>query len=374
MTTVVGIDASRYQVHERTGTETYSFELINAMVGQIPGDWAVRSYTNRLESPGPPALAKLGEIRDLSFPRFWTHARLSTEMTLHRPDLLFVPSHVIPLIHPASVVTIHDLGYLHEPDTHPKSQRQMLDKTTRWNARASTHIIAISGTTRDDLVTQYGVQPEKVTVVHHGVSARFKAVNSDDQNRVTSRYGLSGPFVLAVGTIQPRKNLARLAAAVRKLRDAGADLRLVLVGRRGWMSESVLAEVRGHLPGDIVVEPGYVPLDDLPALYSAAAATALVSTYEGFGLPVIEALACGSPLLISDTPALVEVAGGAAYIVSAHSTDAISRGLSELLAEATGELRQRVGIERARQFSWNRTARETIDVLSHVLDRSRQPD
>ncbi len=287
MTAVIGIDASRYSVQQRTGTETYSYELINAMASNVPSDWTVRSYTNRIDRDTRELLQKLGDVWELAFPRFWTHARLSAEMALHRPDVLFVPSHVIPLVHPASVVTIHDLGYLHEPDAHPTRQRHMLDKTTRWNARVAKRIIAISGTTRDDLVKQYGVHPDKVTVIHHGVSDRFRPAEVAEQLRVRAHYGLNGSFVLAVGTIQPRKNLARLAAAVRQLRDAGSDLQLVLVGRRGWMSESVMAGVHEQLPPEAVVETGYVPLDDLPALYSAAEATALVSTYEGFGLPAL---------------------------------------------------------------------------------------
>ncbi|HQY32053.1 MAG TPA: glycosyltransferase family 1 protein, partial [Thermomicrobiales bacterium] len=310
MRSVVGIDASRYAIQQRTGTETYSFELINALAAlpELPFD--VRLYANTTPADGWQGVARLGTPREIPFPRFWTHARLSSEMVRHPPDMLFVPSHVVPLIHPPSVVTIHDLGYLHEPAAHPARQRLMLDWTTRWNAR-SQHIIAISETTRRDLVERYSVPNDRITVVAHGVSSRFAPVSPDNSQQIRSRYGLPETFVLALGTIQPRKNLVRLAKAVAEL----DGVALVTVGRRGWMAGGVCSEIQRILPqAGQWVEPGYVPLADLPALLSAASVVAMVSTYEGFGLPVLEAMACATPVVISDTPALVEVAGGAARI------------------------------------------------------------
>jgi glycosyltransferase involved in cell wall biosynthesis len=365
---IVGIDASRYPGEIRTGTETYSRELLDAMAGLGDLPFQVRSYVNQCDSEAIARLSRLGDVCSLPFPRFWTHGRLSFEMLRHRPDLLFVPSHVIPFAHPPSVVTVHDLGYLHEPDAHPPRQRRMLDLTTRWNARVAAHVIAISETTRADLIRQYNTPADKITVIHHGVSDRFTPAAPYEQARVRTRYRLPDRFVLAVGTIQPRKNLARLAQAVASLQGEFPGLTLAVAGKRGWMADSVIADIRGALPSSLFHELGYVPLTDIPALYSAASVTALVSTYEGFGLPALEALACGSPLVISDTPALVEIAGKAARIAQATSIEDIAGCIGATLDEPQPERRERRGIAHAASFTWPDSARRTVRVLERVLE------
>lgn len=336
------------------------------MAGFTPDDWSIRCYVNRSDAQSRAELSRLGAVREIPFPRFWTHLRLSAEMSLRRPDLLFVPSHVIPLAHPTAVVTIHDLGYLHEPESHPLGQRLMLDATTRWNARVARHVIAITHTTKADLVERYGIRDEKITVVHHGVSARFKPATPEEIIGVRRQFGLPDQFVLAVGTIHPRKNLGRLAAAVASARRDYPDLALVLAGRRGWMADVVLDEVRRALPAGNLKVLDYVPAQDLPALYGAAGVSAMVSSYEGFGLPVLEAMACGANVLVSDTPALVEVAGGAAEIVTAHDIASIAAGLRRILGRQVD--RRATGLDQAARFTWERTATETIDVLTKVLD------
>ena len=370
MLPIVGIDASRYPGEIRTGTETYSRELFDAMARLTEFPFAVRSYVNQVDQESLANLSRLGEVRRLPFPRFWTHGRLSIEMLRHRPDLLFVPSHVIPLIHPRSVVTVHDLGYLHEAEAHPVGQRRMLNLTTRWNARVASHIIAISETTKADLIRFYGTPADKITVVHHGISGNFAPAAESDIARVRLAYELPDRFVLAVGTIQPRKNLARLAGAVASLQAQFPGLALVVAGKRGWMADTVLAGIHAALPSALFHELGYVPLADIPAIYSTAPITALVSTYEGFGLPVIEAMACGSPVVISDTPALVEVAGEAALVADAHSISAIAGALKAILAEAgTADRLTTSGLQRAAHFSWDTAARATVGVVDDVLDK-----
>ena len=179
MSALVGIDASRYAIAHRTGTETYSWELLRA-IARLPSiPFNIRWYVNHASAKPFAALGATGDIRTIPFPRFWTHLRLSAEIARHRTDLLFVPSHVVPLVHPRSVVTIHDLGYLHEPGAHPAAQRHMLDLTTRWNARAS-QIIAISETTRRDLIEHYHTPHEKITVIHHGVGDQFQLAPTAD--------------------------------------------------------------------------------------------------------------------------------------------------------------------------------------------------
>jgi glycosyltransferase involved in cell wall biosynthesis len=366
---IVGIDASRYPGEIRTGTETYSRELLDAMARVDDLPFALRLYVNQLDDDGNANLSRLGEVRRLPLPRFWTHGRLSLEMLRHRPDLLFVPSHVLPLIHPRSVVTIHDLGYLHEPEAHPSGQRKMLDLTTRWNARVAAQVIAISETTRTDLIRFYGTPADKISVIHHGISADFAPATEPEIARVRATWSLPDRFVLAVGTIQPRKNLARLAQAVAALLGEIPDLVLVVAGKRGWMADSVLDEISAALPHEKFRELGYVPLTDIQALYSTAAVTALVSTYEGFGMPVIEAMASGSPVVVSDTPALTEIAGKAALVAEARSVTGIADALRAVLSDQSKATRLTTsGRAHAASFSWDKAARETVDLLHRMLE------
>ena len=365
MSKLVGIDASRYTTAQRTGTENYSYHLINAISEIDDPGFVIRYYLNSSSAPG----ALTGkDTRPIPFPRFWTHARLSLEIATRRPDLLFVPAHVIPMIHPRSVVTVHDLGYLREPEAHPERQRLMLDWTTRWNTRVAAKIIAISSATRDDLVRHYGIEQEKIEIVAHGVSGLFQPQSLDAIAQIRDRLDLPELFILAVGTIQPRKNLGNLARAIRILRDDGRAITLVTAGKRGWTASQVEGEIHTALPESAWRHLGFVSDDELPALYSAASCVAMVSRHEGFGLPVLEAMASGVPVVISDRGSLPEVAGGHALTADPDDAADIASRLRGLLDDAA--LRDELvesGMRHASTFTWERSARETIDVLHDAL-------
>jgi glycosyltransferase involved in cell wall biosynthesis len=359
----IGIDASRTLSAQRTGTEQYSVALIRALMAQeTPHRW-------RLYAPGPPPadllpLPPRWEWRTMPFPRLWTHLRLSWEMVRHRPDVLFVPAHVVPIIHPqATVVTVHDLGYLHFPEAHPALSRRYLDLSTRWSVRAARRVIAVSAATRDDLVAMLSLPASKISIVHHGVRP-VVCVSEPDMRASLERLGMMQPYVLFVGTVQPRKNLQRLIRAFAQVIAAGLPHRLVIVGRMGWLTESIRAEVASLGPEDRVHFAGYVPDSDLPALYRGADAFAFPSLYEGFGMPVLEALAHGVPVVASNTTSLPEIVGDAGLLVDPLDEAAIGAALVRVLADAPLRARLAVaGPERAAHFSWERCARETLAVL-----------
>src|SRR5262245_37781405 len=226
----IGIDASRIAVAARTGTEHYTYELLAALARH---DRRTRYtlYCNQRPAALPP-LGPNFALRRIPFPRLWTHVRLSAELLARAPDVLFVPAHVLPLGAPLrrdtqTVVTIHDLGYLYFPEAHTRAHQLYLRLSTLWSARAATRLIAVSSTTRDDLVRLAHVSPLKITVVHHGLSERFRPVeNPAAITTVLDRYGLRDTetqrhgdtetlcrYFLYVGTVQPRKNLERLIEA-----------------------------------------------------------------------------------------------------------------------------------------------------------------
>lgn len=367
MTSSLAIDASRMSASERTGTEWYSYEIVRALAAlEDRPDFTL--YTR----PGHevPTLPRT-TVKTLRPSRLWTHAGLSRAMLTERPPALFVPSHVIPLIHPpASVVTIHDLGYLREPAAHPRRQRLMLDRTTRWNARTARRIIAISNQTRDDLEASYGVDPQKIRVVHHGVDHdRFSPGRSESTAEVLARYDITQPYLLFVSTVQPRKNVVRLVEAFESL-DNDA-LQLVIAGKSGWLSESIERRISESPLAPNIRRVGHVPDDDLPALYSASTAYVFPSLFEGFGMTVLEAMAAGTPVVTSNTSSLSEVAGNAAILVDPYSVAAIASGIREACdSENNRALRQR-GLERASEFTWERAAQQTMDVIREACDARR---
>jgi glycosyltransferase involved in cell wall biosynthesis len=372
----IGIDASRIAIAARTGTEQYTYELLAALARR---DRHTR-YTLYCNQP-PAALPPLGPnfaLRRIPFPRLWTHVRLSTELLLHTPDVLFVPAHVLPLGAPLrprmrALVTIHDLGYLRFPEAHTPAHRLYLRLSTLWSARAATGVIAVSAATRADLIRLAGVPPEKIAVVHHGLSPRFRPV--EDAAAIATaqaRYSIGGEYFLYVGTIQPRKNLLRLIEAFAQilriadanLQSAIGNLQLVIAGKKGWLTEAIERRAAELGVADRVHFAGYIADDDLPALLSGALAFVFPSLYEGFGMPVLEAMACGAPVLTSTTSSLPEVAGDAALLVDPEDTAAIAAGLARLANDAAlrAGLRAR-GLARAATFTWDRCAEETLAVL-----------
>jgi glycosyltransferase involved in cell wall biosynthesis len=361
----IAIDASRAAAAERTGTERYSYELIGALA-RVDRRNRYTLYTNGLPR-GLPPLGPNFALRSVPLPRLWTHARLGPAALAARPDLLFVPSHVVPLAHPPSVVTIHDLGYLAFPEAHTARRRLELHLTTLWSVRAARCVIAISAATRDALLRRYRADPARVAVVHHGVAASFRPVADPALIAAArARHGLDRPYFLYVGTVQPRKNLARLIAAFAAATAESPEPRplLAIGGRRGWLTAEIERRAAELGAAGQVRFLGYLPDADLPALLGGALAFVFPSLYEGFGMPVLEAMACGAPVLTSATSALPEVAGNAALLVDPADTGAIAAALARLADDGAlrAELRGR-GLARAGLFSWERCARETLAVL-----------
>jgi len=360
---LIGIDASRAVASHPTGTETYSRQLIQALLA------GGTSHQFRLYfRTAPPAGAFPGaDARSIPFPRLWTHARLSWEMARRPPDALFVPAHVLPLVHPrASLVTVHDLGYLHFPQAHPWRQRLYLDLSTRWSARAAAHLLADSEATKADLAARYGTPPEKITVAYPGYDETLAPVRDPAAiEAVKARYVINGDYFLYLGTLQPRKNLTRLIAAFANLQLATT---LVLAGKRGWLYDDLFTQVRRLGLEGRVLFPGYVSEEDKAALLSGALAFVFPSLYEGFGLPVLEAQACGCPVVASNTSSLPEAAGDGALLVDPTDTTAIGAAMQRVASGPAlrDELVER-GFANARRFSWHACAHSVLDVIEQFV-------
>lgn len=363
---LIGIDASRAFDSAPTGTEIYSREIISALVAQAPTS-RFRLYT-RATATRLPKLPPNSEIRSIPFPRLWTHLRLSAEMLANPPDVLFVPSHVLPLVHPReAVVTVHDLGFLYFPRAHSLLSRSYLDVATRWNAKAARTVIADSAATSRDLIQFYHVDPGKVRVVLPSIRPDIDQMPSSVQvQQVMSKYSLIQDYVISVGTIHPRKNYQRLVQAFKTLPD---KYQMVIVGKHGWKSSEIVASTQGLGLGERVKFMDYVPSSDLGTLYAGARLFAFPSLYEGFGFPILEAQASGTAVICSNTSSLPEVAGdGAAYIdpLDVHSiSDAMTRVLTDD-AFRNGLIEK--GRANVQRFSWARSAQEILSVISPRVD------
>ena len=358
----IGIDASRMAWARRTGTEQYTAHLLEA-IAHVEGSRGLRLYFNRLPQPRPEWLAGL-DVRVMPFPRLWTHVRLSWEMARRPPDLLFVPAHVLPLVRPRrTVVTVHDLGYLYFPQAHTRRQRLELHLSTAWNARVATRVLVSSAATKADLVRHYRTPPERIHVVPFGVEPRFRPT---PEPAALARYNLPPRYLLYLGTLQPRKNLERVLEAYAGL--PGDAPPLVLAGARGWYFERIAAAIATLGLGERVLLPGYIADEDVPAVLTAAAALVYPSLFEGFGLPALEAMACGTAVVAARTSALPEVVGEAGLLVDPLSGEEIAAAMQRLLQDEAlrSELGRR-GRERAALFTWDRCARETLAVIEDAL-------
>lgn len=362
----LAIDASRTTAAQRTGTERYALSMIRALLAQESG----HTFTLYLrEAPpvglfGVPHRANRMRVRIVGLPRLWTHIGLARALAQDRPDAIWVPAHTLPLICPTpGMVTVHDLGYRHFPGAHPAQQRRYLEWSTRHSAGIARRILADSLATRHDLVTAYRVPDARIEVVYPG---RDESLRRVDAGAVRARHSLKRPYLLHVGTLQPRKNLVRLIEAYGRLRVRWPELELVLAGAPGWMADPILQAARA----DGVRVLGAVPDEDLAGLYSGAEAFVFPSLYEGFGFPVLEAQACETPVICSQTSSLPEVAGEGAVCIDPQDARALADGVEAVLGQP--ELRCRL-VEAGRanilRFSWDGAAARARAVLEDVARR-----
>ena len=361
---VIGIDTSRSSETARTGTEWYSYEIVKALA-KLPDLPSLRLFHRHEDSD-----RLTGRVENVLVDqrRFWTHLGLARELRRHPVEALFIPSHVIPIQHPrATVVTIHDLGYRYEPGAHTLKRRLELDLSTRWNAHQSARIIVPSTSTARDLEDAYRVSPERIDVVAHGVDhARFKPLNRAEIVATLNHLEITGPYMLFISTLQPRKNIGSLISAFEAL--DRPDLTLVIAGRPGWKSGPIVNRILTSAVAPKIQMLDYVDSAHLPALYNGASLFVLPSLYEGFGMGVLEAMACGCPVVTSSTSSLPEVAGGAAIIVDPTSIRDLRDGFARALEPTSAVSLRARGIERARGFSWSIAATKTIASIRRAYD------
>jgi len=295
------------------------------------------------------------------------NAVLATLDVLHASDVTqFVPPGA-PL-----VSTVYDLTPMLFPDWHTRSNRAGFERKMRYVRAQGQMVIAVSEHTKRDLMKVLAIPERQIQVVYGGVDPRYRPIHDRGEiNRVTRKYGLSGSgYILHVGTLQPRKNLVRLIEAYAMMLDRCGDRTppLVLVGGRGWLYEEIFQSVERLGLQRQVIFTGFVDREDLPALFNGALFFVYPSLYEGFGIPVLEAMACGVPVIASNVSSLPEIMGEAGVLVDPTDTEGLAGALITLLDAPEQRRRQRAaGLARAALFSWERAARETLEVYESVV-------
>lgn len=301
---------------------------------------------------------------------------LSAELRKNPVDVLHVQFTAPPFCPCPVVVSIHDLSFEHLPQTFKRRSRTQLRLTVRHSARRAARIISLSEHGRRDIIETYGITAERVSAIPLAAPSHFAPVQDNRElQRVRHNYGIDGDYILTVGSIQPRKNLARLVQAYASLRgNKSADKlpKLVLVGKSGWLYDETLRALKETGVADTVVLTGYVPQEDLPALYSGALCFVYPSYFEGFGLPPLEAMKCGAPVIVGNKTSLPEVVGDAALAVDPFDVEAIASAMQRVIESPA--LREELSIKgqaRAETFDWRETARKTLAIYQQVAQETR---
>jgi glycosyltransferase involved in cell wall biosynthesis len=361
-------------VHAKAGLSRYADSLAQALLQRAPERFAF-FYNRSGDSRIPPWLSGHAARSVRAGYKPWRMAvwlgqlaRLGFDRLVPGCELFHATEHLLlPLRKPPTVLTVHDLIFQLFPKHHKRLNRWYLNAAMPLYCRRADGIICVSEHSKADLVRVWKIDPAKVHVVYEAADSHFRPMPLEHVAAIRERYGLPQRYLLTVGTVEPRKNLSRLLEALSLLRRQGDDVRLVVVGRRGWLYHDFFASLEKLEPRHAVIMPGFVPDEDLPAVYSGATLTVLASLYEGFGLPILESMACGTPVVSSRASSLPELGGDAICYFDPQNVEEMATVIKKVWGDAA--LRQKMrqqGFVQAARFSWDRTAGETMRVYESL--------
>lgn len=362
---MIGIDASRANKPKRTGTEWYSFHLIQEFKTIIPVDVTVRLYTREPLLPDFFPLPPNWQVKMLNWPPkyLWTLLRLSWEMLVSPCDVLFVPAHGLPLILPKrTVLTLHDIGFERFPQLYKKIQVWYHRFVVRQAYRRASSIITISEFSKQELLDVYGSPKGNLLVVPLAGEAEFK-LDAQSKEKVAEQLGVANPYFFFVGRIEHKKNVLNIVRSFALHAKDFPDTHLVLAGAPGNAYDEVISEIQKNNLTERIHVLSWVPQEHIVLLMAGALAYVFPSRYEGFGIPILEAMASGTPVITSDRGACAEVAGGAALLVDPEDVSAITKAMKEVIDNLCREELIVLGLARAKEFSWRNTAQLTWDVI-----------
>lgn len=391
---IIGIDGNEANVEKKVGISEYAFELLcefylnqqslrKSAEKNQKNTSIFKIYLKDIPRSDLPEQQDWWEYVVVRPGKLWTQIGLPVYLFTHFPrlDVFFTPSHYAPRFSPVpTVIAIMDVAYLRFPELFAQKDLYQLREWTKYSARKAKKIFTISESSKHDILKYYHVPEERVIVTYPGIKKELKSMNMNkeaDIKKLKEKFGISENYILFVGTLQPRKNVTRLIEAFAKVRRQGiggknnSNLQLVLVGKKGWLYEDILAAPEKFGITDSVKFLDFVSDNDLPALYNHALCYVLPSLYEGFGLPVLEAMKFGCPVITSNISSLPEAGGDAAVYVDPENVDDISEKIQKVIGDE--KLRKQMidkGYKQIKKFSWEKSAKETIEVLEEVARQS----
>ncbi len=403
---IIGIDASRANIKHKTGTEWYSFYLIKnlAVLDKTNTYWL---YVNK--PPRPELIEAIKDNPNFSFKllhwplhAFWTLGRLTWEMLWCRPDILFVPAHALPLFGPFKTVnTIHDVAFRREHNlyrsvkvkTSFSGSRRLIDFLVRaltlgkyrsesvdylhWSTtfalRHAKKIITVSDFTKKEILELYpkDILEKKIAVIHNGYNNEvYRPLSAPDKtSEILARYNLTDPYFLYVGRLEKKKNITSLVEGFALLKENYPEIqtKLLLIGDAGFGYDEIMYVIEEFNLESQVKIPGWVSEEDLPYIFNAASAFIFPSKHEGFGIPVLQAMACGLPAAVSDLPVLREIADDAVLYFNQNDKTSIAEAMHRIISDQSlRDSLKRRGLERAQEFSWRRCAEETLRLFESL--------
>ncbi|MBI4999317.1 glycosyltransferase family 4 protein [Candidatus Gottesmanbacteria bacterium] len=388
---IIGIDGNEANVKERVGVGKYSFELLQKFKEFRISNFEFRIYLKDEPLADLPKETDWWKYKVVGPKKLWTQIGLPLALYKdslsrgRRINVFFTPAHYAPRFCPCPrVISIMDLSFLHYPEMFRKQDLWQLKNWTAYSVKKATKILTISEASKSDIIKYYQVPGDKVVVTYPGDNMNVKCQMSNVKS-VREKYGVEGDYILSVGTLQPRKNFGKLIEAFSRLKNISLSqgvkditplrckggmekLSLVIVGKKGWMYEEILGTPKRLGIENEVRFLDYVPDEDLPALYQNAKCFVLVSLYEGFGLPVLEAMNYGVPVVVSNISSLPEIVGEAGILVDPYNVHDIAKRISSILSLSKEEREKLIekGLVQSKKFSWEKCAKETLKVLKEV--------
>lgn len=377
---LVGIDANEANVEKRVGIGEYAFEMLENL-SQIQDsrlkteDLQFRIYLKEKQKEQLPKEQVGWKYRVVGPKKFWTQIGLPFDLFTHnpKPDVFLTLTHYAPRFCPCpSVVSIMDLSYLFYPELFRPNDLYQLKNWTSYSVRKAKKVVTISQSSKNDIIKQYAVPSEKVAVVYPGIKQESGSMNQKSSiEDLKKKHKITGNFILFVGTLQPRKNIERLIEAFSKIAPHNKDLQLVIVGKKGWLYEQILEAPKKFGVQEDVRFLDFISNEELPALYQAATCFVLPSLYEGFGLPVLEAMKYGCPVATSNISSLPEAGGDAALYFDPKDTSDIAEKIHRLVSDEKlrEEFREK-GFKQVKKFSWNKAASQLLEIVSEARGKS----
>lgn len=361
---IIGIDGNEANVTDRVGVSTYTFEMLQYFQKIATGTQRFIVYLKKTPLLDLPKETPHFSYRVVKPDFIWSQMSLPVDLFINKkPDVFFSPAHYAPRVSPVpTVVTIHDLAYKFFPNEFLSSDIYKLNKWTEYSVKKAAKVICVSEHTKKDLLKLYPEVTDKTTVVLNGFHYAKKIPNTEYDIRDTK------PYILFVGTIQPRKNITTLIEAFEKFVESHPNFELKIVGKKGWLYTEILERIESSSASKQIKYLGFVKNEQLEDLYGNTYATVLPSLYEGFGLPVLEAMAHGSPVIASESSSLPEVGGDAILYCNPDDSNTIADALERLQDAKLRKSLQMAAKAQLKKFSWDKCAEETLSVIKSAIN------